>query len=139
MKPAMKDLVDARTSQSLSTDLIVVMAVVLLSVIFVVFNQINTQEERNFEEVRAESQTASNLIFSYLSNEGVVEENKAINVEKLKQIDPEQIRRDLNIEGDFAIAFERDGELVYIDSQTNFSCIGSNKIIINNENCRSQE
>ncbi|MFP4401704.1 MAG: hypothetical protein ACLFPL_00590 [Candidatus Nanoarchaeia archaeon] len=130
---------NSKKSQGLSADLIVVVSILLLSVLFVVFNQINTQEERNFEEVRAQSQTASNLIFSYLSTQGIVGENNAINVEELKQINVEEIRRSLDIDGDFAIAFERDGELIYIDSQTNFSCIGSDKIIINNENCRSQE
>lgn len=121
-------------AQNMSTDLIVVMALLLFGVLFVVFNQINTQEDRNFSQIQQESKVVSDSIYNSLLSKEIVKDNK-VNLENLKQISEEEIRRELGITSDFAIAFEKDGKLIYIDSEDNTSCIGSNKIKINNQSC----
>lgn len=123
-----------KQSQTMSTDLIVVMALLLFGVLFVVFNQINTQEERNFAQIQQENKVVSDSIFATLSSKKIVDENK-VSLESLKQISEDQIREELGVTNDFAIAFERDGKLIYIDSEDNTSCIGSDKILINGLNC----
>ncbi|MCH8520082.1 MAG: hypothetical protein LAT82_04990 [Nanoarchaeota archaeon] len=124
-----------KKSQTLSADLIIVVAFVLLASIFVVFTQINSQQERNFEEVRQGSKVVSDSIFNQLVNSNIIGRNNDVDLVQLKQINEEELRRELNINGDFAIAFEKDGQLIYIDAEEGISCIGSNKILINDVNC----
>lgn len=123
-----------KKSQSMSTDLIVVIALLLFGVLFVVFNQINTQEERNFSQIEEQNKIISDSIYNSLLSRSVIDDNK-VSLEGLKQISEDEIRQELGINKDFAIAFEKDGKLIYIDSEDNVSCVGSNKIKINNQNC----
>ena len=123
-----------KKAQSLSTDLIVVMALVLFGVLFVVFNQINTQEQRSFEEIQSQSRLVSDSIYNSLLSRGIIEQNN-VNLELLKQLTEEELREQLDINQDFAIAFERDGNLIFIDPDNDLSCLGSDKIIINDINC----
>ncbi|MFT4244883.1 MAG: hypothetical protein ACMXYB_05510 [Candidatus Woesearchaeota archaeon] len=124
-----------KTAQILSTDLIIVVAFVLLSTLFVVFNQINLQQERNFEEIRQDSKTISDSIYNTLWTSNIIGGNNDVDLIQLRQINEDQIRQQLNIDRDFAIAFEKDGKLIYIDSEEGISCIGSNKIVINERSC----
>lgn len=123
-----------KNAQSLSTDLIVVMALVLFGVLFVVFNQINAQEQRSFEEIQSQSRLVSDSIYNSLLSRGIIEQNN-VNLELLKQLTEEELREQLDINQDFAIAFERDGNLIFIDLDNGLSCLGSDKIIINDINC----
>lgn len=123
-----------KKSQSMSTDLIVVIALLLFGVLFVVFNQINTQEERNFSQIEEQNKVISDSIYNSLLSKSVINDNK-VSLESLKQISEDEIRQELGINKDFAIAFEKDGKLIYIDSEDNVSCVGSNKIKINDLNC----
>lgn len=123
-----------KNAQSLSTDLIVVMALVLFGVLFVVFNQINAQEQRSFEEIQSQSRLVSDSIYNSLLSRGIIEQNN-VNLELLKQLTEEELREQLDINQDFAIAFERDGNLIFIDPDNGLSCLGSDKIIINDINC----
>ena len=122
-------------AQTLSTDLIIVVAFVLLASLFVVFNQINSQQERNFQVVQEESKLVSDSLFNLLVSSQIIGQNNVIDLNQLKQISEEEIRRELNINKDFAIAFERDGQLILIDPEDGISCIGSSKISINDRNC----
>lgn len=121
-------------SQSMSTDLIVVMALLLFGVLFVVFNQINSQEEKNFNQIEEQNKIISDSIYNSLLSKKIIDDNK-VSLESLKQLSENEIRQELGIDNDFAIAFEKDGKLIYIDSEDNISCIGSGKIKINNQNC----
>ena len=124
-----------KTAQTLSTDLIIVVAFVLLASLFVVFNQINIQQERNFEDIRQESKTVSDSVYNALLTSNIIGRNNDIDLVQLRQINEDEIRQQLNINRDFAIAFEKDGRLIYIDPEEGISCIGSNKIVINDRNC----
>ena len=124
-----------KKGQAISVDLVIVMALVLFGALFVVFTKINDQEDENFEEVVKKSEVISDAVFTSLQEEGIIEENNAINVERLSQLDEEELRTELGISQDFAIAFEKDGKLIYIDSVQNLSCLGTDKIIINGNNC----
>ena len=124
-----------KAAQILSTDLIIVIAFVLLASLFLVFNQINMQQERNFEDIRQESKTVSDSVYNVLLTSNIIGANNDIDLVQLRQINEEEIREQLNINRDFAIAFEKDGRLIYIDADEGISCIGSNKILINERNC----
>ena len=121
-------------SQNMSTDLIVVMALLLFGVLFIVFNQINSQEERNFSQIEEQNKVISDSIYNSLLSKKIIDENR-VSLENLKQLSQNELRQELGITNDFAIAFEKDGKLIYIDSEDNISCIGSEKIKINNQNC----
>lgn len=123
-----------KKAQSLSIDVVIVIALLLFGVLFLVFNQINTEEIQNFEETIEQSEIVSDTVFSSLETRGIVED-KAVNVERLIQLDEQELREELGVLEDFAIAFEKDGKLIYIDSTTNLSCLGTNKIIVNGNNC----
>lgn len=123
-----------KKSQSMSTDLIVVIALLLFGVLFVVFNQINTQEERNFSQIEEQNKVVSDSIYNSLLSKKIINENK-VSLENLKQLSEDELRQELGVNKDFAIAFEKNGKLIYIDSEDNISCVGSNKIKINNQNC----
>lgn len=127
--------INLKKAQTLSTDLIIVVAFVLLASLFVVFNQINSQQERNFQVVQEESKVISDSLFNLLVSSQIIGQNNVIDLNQLKQISEEDIRRELNINKDFAIAFERDGQLILIDPEDEISCIGSNKISINDRDC----
>lgn len=131
----MKNKNNNKKSQAISVDLVIVMALVLFGALFLVFTKINDQEDENFEEVVKKSEVISDAVFVSLQEEGIIEENNAINVERLSQLDEEELRTELGITQDFAIAFEKDGKLIYIDSVQNLSCLGTDKIIINGNNC----
>ena len=124
-----------KKSQAVSIDLVIVMALVLFGALFLVFTKINDQKDENFEDIVKRSEQVSDSVFNSLQEEGIIADNNAINVERLVQLDEEELRNQLGVDADFAIAFEKDGKLIYIDSAQNLSCLGSDKIIVNGNNC----
>lgn len=128
-----------KSAQAISIDVVVVVALLLFGVLFLVFNQINTQENENFEEIIKQSEMVSDSVFASLESQGIIEKDKAIDVEKLIQMDELELRNELGVVEDFAIAFEKDGKLIYIDSTSNLSCLGTDKIIVNGHNCGFKE
>lgn len=124
-----------KKAQSISIDLIVVVSIVMFGVLFLVFNQINTQEDKQITLLSERSEHVSEQIFISLQDDGIIEDNNVVNVDELIQLSDEELKQELGISGDFAIAFEKDGKLVYIDSVQNISCLGSDKIIVNGKNC----
>lgn len=121
--------------QSLSTDVLVVIVLVLFGALFLVINQI-TQEEQTDLDKRAEQATAeSRIIIDRLANEGIIDDQSNVDVDLLLTIDEEQLRRELNIQNEFAIVFEKDGRLVRIDPENQVNCVGSSNIVINGVEC----
>lgn len=128
---------DFKKAQSLSTDIMVVVILILFGVIFLVVNQVKTVEEGpTYEEKLEVANSDSQIIVDNLKSNGVINSQNEVNVEKLVQLNEEQLREEFGIQGDFAIVFEKDGNLVKIDPESNFTCIGSEKIVVNNEQCR---
>lgn len=123
-------------SQAFSTDIVVVIIIILFGALFLVMNKINTLEtENNFEQVYGEASTDSKIIVDNLKKSEVLDEENKVDVSLLLSLDEQQIKEELGITNDFAIVFEKDGKLVQIDPENNINCIGSSNIIVNGQVC----
>lgn len=122
--------------QIFSTDIIVVIIIVLFGVMFLVMNQINTESELSPEERYQVAQTESSLVINNLKSEEVINEDNSINVDKLILLSEEEIRQKLNLKNKFCIVFEKDGKLVKIDPNSKTYGKGSSDIIVNGEPCK---
>lgn len=123
--------------QTFSADLLIVVIILLFGVLFLVMNKISTTDSQvQFEEKYEEASEKTKIVVSDLKKKKILNQNNEVDVEKLLQLDESQIKQELGITGDFAIVFEKDGKLVKIDPENNINCVGSNKIIVNDEVCQ---
>ncbi len=124
-------------SQSFSTDIIVVVVIILFGALFLIINKINSVEQgSSLEERYEDASLQAKLIVEQLKKEDVLDSQNEVNVEKLLVVNDQEMKEQLNLKNDFAIVFEKDGNLVKIDPDNDVNCVGSNKIIVNGENCK---
>lgn len=123
--------------QNFSADVLVVVIIVLFGALFLVINQINKEEKIDFEILSEQSTKDSKVIFDELKEKNIIQTQGDVNIQRLLQINSEDLKNELGIQGDFAIVFERDGKLVKLDPYNNINCIGSNNIIVNGVPCKS--
>jgi low affinity Fe/Cu permease len=128
-----------KKSQSFSIDILVVVAVLLFGIIFLVANKVNDTDNNHqkIELIEEKAQEQSNMITEELKKKEILDAQNNIEVEKLLQLDIQDLKETLNIDNDFCIVFEKDGNLVKIDSENNINGIGTDKIIVNGQNCVS--
>lgn len=126
-----------KKAQIFSTDIIVVIVIVLFGAIFLVMNQISSQTGGNtIEEKHKIAQTQSKLIINNLKTNDILESDSTINVEKLVLIDKDELIAQLNLKNKFCIVFEKDGKLVRIDPSSETNGIGSSEIVVNDLPCK---
>lgn len=128
-----------KKSQSFSVDILVVVAILLFGVIFLIANKISDADnnEKKVQLIEEKAEEQSNRIALELKNKQILDSQNNIEVGKLLQLNVQELKEDLNIDNDFCIVFEKDGNLVKIDSENNIHGIGSDKIIVNGQNCVS--
>ena len=122
--------------QIFSTDIVVVIIVILFGAIFLVMNQINQKQNLSPEEIYQIAQTESSLVINNLKSTEIINSDNSINVDKLLLLSEEEIREELNLKNKFCIVFEKDGKLVKIDPNSNTFGKGSSDIIVNGEPCK---
>lgn len=126
-----------KNGQIFSTDIIIVVIIVLFGALFLVLNQISSQESGpDFEAKYKQAQTESKIVVSNLKSEEVISNENVINVDKLILLDEEKLRQELNIKNKFCIVFEKDNKLVKIDPDGEVYGIGSPEIKINDIPCK---
>lgn len=130
-------MVKNKKAQNFSADILVVVIIVLFGVLFLVINQINKEEKIDLEVISEQSTRDSKLIVDDLEQRGVLQTGGEVDIERLLQLNQNELRNELGIQGEFAIVFERDGKLVKIDPNNDINCIGSNKVIVNGVPCKS--
>lgn len=121
-----------KKAQSFSTDIIIVIVIILFGTLFLVINKINDVESSTMEEVQEAAAADSSIIYNSLKSTEIIDENDVINAELLLSLDEEELRNELGIANEFAISFEKDGNLVKIGDK---NCVGSSNIIINGQVC----
>lgn len=125
--------------QSLSTDIVVVVVIVLFGVLFLVMNQINNVKNgETVEEIYDQAALDSKIVVENLKQDEIINpETNEVDVDRLLLLNEDELREELGIKNDFAIVFEKDGKLVKIDAENNINCVGSNNIIVNGQICSS--
>ena len=127
-----------KLSQSFSTDIVVVIVVVLFGALFLVMNQTNNiNNGSNLNKVYKQSTDDSKLVVENLKENDIITSKKTVNLNRLLQMKESSMKEQLGIKDDFAIVFEKDGKLVKIDPDKNINCIGSPNIIVNGQKCVS--
>lgn len=125
-----------KKSQAFSTDIVIVVVIILFGALFLVMNKINTIENSSIsEQVYSDATKDSNVIVDNLKKKNIIDSENKVNADLLLSLDEAELKEELGITGDFAIVFEKDGKLVQIDSQKNINCIGSKSIIVNGQSC----
>lgn len=128
-----------KIGQSFSTDVVVVIVILLFGVLFLVAQQVNDKKTDNsavMEQLNKQATSDSKIIFDSFKKEGIIDSKNRVDLNKLSQLNIDQLKEQLGISSDFAIVFEKDGKLVKIDSENNINCIGSPDIIVNGQACR---
>jgi len=130
---------DNKKGQSFSTDILVVIVILLFGVLFLVANQVSNEENSNDKVANLvdKANKDSRTLVEELKNSNIIDENSNVNIESLKQVDIEKLKEELNINSDFCIVFENEGKLVKVDSQNNVHGIGSENILVNDVPCVS--
>ena len=127
-----------KKGQSFSTDILVVVAVLLFGVLFLVVNQTSKDDSddkvNNMVDKVSED---SKVIVDELKNSNIIDSSNNVDVKNLMQINVNDLKEELNINSDFCIVFEKDGNLVKIDAENNINGIGSENIIVNDAPCKS--
>ena len=128
-----------KKAQSFSTDILVVVIILLFGVLFLIANQISNKEDssKQIDNLVDKASTDSRLLIEELKNSEIIDSNNNVDIENLKQVDIEKLKEELNIKSDFCIVFENEGKLVKVDSENNINGIGSENILINEVPCVS--
>jgi len=128
-----------KIGQSFSTDILVVIIILLFGVLFLVANQVSNEEDgtKKVNDLVTKVNKDSRLLVEELKNSKIIDDNSNVNIESLKQLDVAKLKEELNIDGDFCIVFENEGKLVKVDSQNNVNGIGSENILVNEVPCVS--
>ena len=125
-----------KKSQSLSTDILVVVVIILFGALFLVLNKINDVENGpTSNEKYTLAAKDSQIIVEELRTRDVLDSEDRVNVDVLMAIDEAELKESLGIKNDFCIVFEKDGKLVKIDPQNDINGIGSENIIVNGVPC----
>jgi len=124
-------------AQSFSTDIIIVIIIVLFGTLFLVMNKINNVENNDgdIKEVYSQASSDSKIIVNELKSQEIIDDENKVSVNKLLQLNENELREKLGIKNEFAIVFEKDGKLIKLDPENNVNCIGSNNIIVNGQSC----
>jgi hypothetical protein len=130
-------MVKNNKAQSFSTDIMVVIVIILFGTLFLVANKVNSDDDVNVNELYDKASDDSRLIVDSLKSENIIDSDNNVKVDNLMQINVEDIKQELNIDGDFCIVFEREGKLVKIDPENEVNGVGSDKIIVNGVPCKS--
>lgn len=126
-----------KKAQIFSADIIVVIVVILFGSLFLVLNQINTSNSSGSLNSKISQATLnSKNIYSNLKSKNIITSQNQIDLAQLQSLNESQIKQELGIKGNFAIAFEKDGKLIKINPETNVTCIGFSKIYINGVSCK---
>jgi hypothetical protein len=125
-----------KLGQIFSTDIVVVIIIVLFGAIFLVMNQINQTSELSPEERYTIAQAESSLVINNLKTNEIIKQDNTIDIDKLILLSEEEIRKELNLKNKFCIVFEKDGKLVKIDPNSKTYGKGSSDIIVNGEPCK---
>ena len=124
--------------QSFSTDILVVVVILLVSALFLVMNKVNDESKGpDLNELSAIAAEDSKIIVEDLKASTVIDSENNVEIDSLLQIDIEELRDRLNIDSDFCIVFEKDGNLVKIDPENDITGIGSENIVVNGVACKS--
>ena len=124
-----------KKSQSLSLEIIVVVVLVLTVSIFLISYQSFQVEEG---EVASKSQQEilnedlQKLEQGLIDND-IIDNLENVNIYSLQAFDIDNLRQNLGINGEVVIYFEKEGNLVKID--TNKTCVGDLDIEINGYKC----
>lgn len=130
--------IENKRGQSFSTDIMVVIIILLFGVLFLVVNKVSDDDnDAKINGLVERVSQESKLIVEELRNSQVIDSSNNVDVESLKQVDLDKLKEDLNIKGDFCIVFEKDGNLVKIDAENNINGVGSENIIVNQIPCQS--
>jgi len=130
-----KTIKNTKKTQQFSADIIIVVIIVLFGGLFLVLNKINEADKTNLEDVYKQATTTSNLIVNDLKKKGVIDNQNNVEVDLLLALDEAKLKEELGIKGDFAIVFEKNGNLVKIDAENGVNCVGSSKIVVNGVAC----
>lgn len=125
-----------KLGQVFSTDIVVVVIIVLFGALFLVMNQINQTSDLTPEERYGIAQAESGLVVDNLKTTQIIKEDNSVDVDKLILLSEEEIRTELNLKNKFCIVFEKDGKLVKIDPNSKTYGKGSSDIIVNGEPCK---
>ncbi len=130
-------MVKNNKAQSFSTDIMVVIVIILFGTLFLVANKVNSGDDVNVNDLYEKASADSKLIVDTLKSGNIIDSENNVKVDNLMQVDVDALKQQLNIKGDFCIVFERDGKLVKIDPNNEVNGIGSDKIIVNGVPCKS--
>ena len=131
-----KKMIKNNRSQAFSTDIVIVIVLILFGTLFLVINKINNLEtDNNFEEIYNEATVESNIIVDNFKKIEILDNENKVDANLLLSLNEDELKQELGITNDFAIVFEKDGKLIKIDPENNINCIGSNKIIVNGQSC----
>lgn len=126
-----------KKAQSFSTDIIVVVVIILFGSLFVVMSQINNVESGpSLEEKYEEASLEAKVVFENLKSSQIINSENQVDVDKLLTLNERELREELSLPNEFGIVFEKDGKLVKIDPENNVNCVGSSSIIVNGEECK---
>lgn len=127
-----------KKSQSFSTDIIVVIVLILFGSLFFVTYQINSTNANveTIDDKFSAANSEANIVIENLKNKNIIDSENEVDVEKLLTINEQNLREELGLSKEFAIVFEKDGKLVKIDPENNINCIGSKNIVVNGVECK---
>jgi hypothetical protein len=122
--------------QSFSTDIIIVVVLLLFGGLFLVVTQLDSyDDETSIEERYQEAAVDSKIVYDYLKSEEIILEDNSVETSRIVQIDVNNIKEELGLKNEFAIVFEKDGNLIKIDPEKNINCVGTDKIKVNDVVC----
>ena len=124
-----------KKSQALSIEIIVVIVLVLAVSIFLISYQSFEVEEgevasKNQQEVLNEE---LEKLEQGLVDTNIIDNLENLDIYSLQTLEIEDLKKDLGINGEVVIYFEKEGNLVKLD--TNKTCIGDLDIEVNNYKC----
>ena len=126
--------IESSKSQSWSID-ISLGVVIFMAAFFIFYAILNTNQNTKFSDLRQEAATVVKLITS--EGETIILNNNEVNLTKagaLKNLDYDELRRRLRIEGDFCIYIEDgNGNIVLINNT--YKGIGAPNIMIGGTPC----
>lgn len=125
-----------KKAQAFSADILVVIIIVLFGALFLVMNKINEEKNQDIEERANQAVQESKIIVDELKATGIIDSENRISANELLTLNKDEIKSRLNIKNDFAIVFEKNGNLVKIDSQQDINCVGSSSITVNGQTCQ---
>lgn len=125
-----------KRAQSFSTDVIIVVVIILFGALFFIVSKLNSTQAVDINQKQEQATAEAKVLIEALKSQQVLDQDNQVNVEKLLQISESKLRQDNNLKNEFAIVFEKDGKLVKLDPANDVYCVGSSKIIVNDLPCK---